>query len=61
MLRILPTPDSSSNLEDLFSHKRPLMALCDTIAPGPHFCSLGFISLRDGDQVNVFNLYYLFQ
>lgn len=53
VLRILPTPnpDCFSSIEDQFRHKRPLIALCDTIAPGPHFCSLSFISLRDGDQV----------
>ncbi|XP_047110731.1 breast carcinoma-amplified sequence 3 homolog [Schistocerca piceifrons] len=46
-LRILPTPQDS----DQFSHKRPLIALCDSAGPGPHFCSLSFISLRFGDQV----------
>nr|CAD7448989.1 unnamed protein product [Timema bartmani] len=49
MLRILPTPTVTTT--DSYSHKRPLIALCDGTGPGPQFCSLSFISLRTGDQV----------
>ena len=52
-LRILPTPGSESNVPDAYSHKRPLIAMCDSAGgPSPQFCSLSFISLRGGDQVS---------
>nr|CAD7199236.1 unnamed protein product [Timema douglasi] len=51
MLRILPTPTVTTT--DSYSHKRPLIALCDGTGPGPQFCSLSFISLRTGDQVGL--------
>jgi len=51
-LRILPTPGSDSCIPDAFSHKRPLVAICDCAGgPSPQFCSVSFISLRGGDQV----------
>lgn len=50
-LRILQTP--KADIHDAFSHKRPLVALCDSAGPGPQFCSLSFISLRIGDQVKI--------
>ncbi|XP_033609769.1 breast carcinoma-amplified sequence 3 homolog isoform X3 [Cryptotermes secundus] len=51
-LRILPTPGSDACTPDTFSHKRPLVAMCDSAGgPSPQFCSLSFISLRGGDQV----------
>lgn len=53
VLRILPTPSSVRHglLSDLYISKRPLMALCDTTTPGPHYCSLSFLSLKTGEQV----------
>ena len=51
-LRILPTPGSDTSIPDAFSHKRPLVAICDCAGgPSPQFCSVSFISLRGGDQV----------
>uniref|UniRef100_A0A1B6E2D0 BCAS3 WD40 domain-containing protein n=1 Tax=Clastoptera arizonana TaxID=38151 RepID=A0A1B6E2D0_9HEMI len=51
-LRVLPTPEPRLPLkQDIFKHKRPLVALVDNAGPGPQFCSVGFISLKDGDQV----------
>lgn len=50
-LRILQTPQHE--IHDAFAHKRPIVALCDSTGPGPHFCSLSFISLRVGDQVKI--------
>ncbi|KDR16621.1 Breast carcinoma-amplified sequence 3-like protein [Zootermopsis nevadensis] len=51
-LRILPTPGTDASTPDAFSHKRPLVAMCDCAGgPSPQFCSLSFISLRGGDQV----------
>ncbi|KAJ6638684.1 Breast carcinoma-amplified sequence 3 like [Pseudolycoriella hygida] len=57
-LRILPLPITSTDengddVPDIFAAKRPLMAICDanTTGSGPQFCSVNFISLRDGDQV----------
>lgn len=51
-LRLLPTPEPRLPLrQDLFKHKRPLVALVDNTGPGPQFCSVSFISVRDVDQV----------
>nr|XP_018908004.1 PREDICTED: uncharacterized protein LOC109037683 isoform X2 [Bemisia tabaci]XP_018908005.1 PREDICTED: uncharacterized protein LOC109037683 isoform X2 [Bemisia tabaci] len=55
-LRLLPTPLSGSTSEscrkqDLFAHKRPLMALCDNAGSSNPFCLVNFISLRTGEQV----------
>lgn len=58
-LRVLPLPITSGdetgddNITDAFAPKRPLMAVCDanTTGSGPQFCSVNFVSLRDGDQV----------
>ncbi|KAJ8726792.1 hypothetical protein PYW08_015189 [Mythimna loreyi] len=47
VLRILPTPQHG----DCFASKRPLIALCDSVSPGPSFCSLSFISIKGGEQV----------
>lgn len=55
-LRVLPSPEPRLPLrQDLFKHKRPLVALVDNAGPGPQFCSVGFISLKDGDQVSYIN------
>lgn len=60
-LRFLPTPivnnsgDINDEPNDLYAQKRPLMAICDssqTGTAGPQFCSLNFVSLRDGDSVS---------
>lgn len=55
ILRFLPAPYiiGKNGFVDLFASKRPLMALCDSSIPGPHNCSLSFISLRGGEQVYV--------
>ncbi|KAG4074268.1 hypothetical protein HA402_008677 [Bradysia odoriphaga] len=57
-LRILPLPiaaddENGDDVADIFAPKRPLMAVCDanTTGSGPQFCSVNFVSLRDGDQV----------
>lgn len=58
-LRILPLPiptsdENGDDVADPFASKRPLMAICDaanTTGSGPQFCSVNFVSLRDGDQV----------
>lgn len=60
-LRILPTP-VTSNTEladetiDQFSHKRPLMAICDSSSgtnnsTNQPYCSINYISLKNGEQV----------
>lgn len=48
VLRILPNPGPG----DQYASKRPLVALCDSAGPGVPYCSLSFISLATGDQVN---------
>lgn len=55
MLRLLPTPVvvGSNPSTDNFASKRPLIALCDAATPGSQYCSLGFISLRTGEQVKM--------
>lgn len=50
-LRLLPTPEPRLPHESHFAKKRPLVALCDSSAPGPHFTSVTFVSLKDGEQV----------
>lgn len=58
-LKLLPSPianyaDETDEPNDLYAHKRPLMAICDssqTGASGPQFCSMNIVSLRDGDSV----------
>lgn len=50
-LRILQSPQP--NITDAFINKRPIVAICDSSGPGPHFCSLSFISLKVGDQVKL--------
>ncbi|XP_046394337.1 BCAS3 microtubule associated cell migration factor-like isoform X2 [Ischnura elegans] len=51
-LRILPSPECSpGSPPDEFPSRRPLVALCDSAAPGPPFCSVSFISLRVGEQI----------
>jgi len=51
-LRILPTPTPRLNAPDLYSHVRPLVALCDSAGPGTAFMSVSFVSLLSGEQVN---------
>lgn len=56
-LKLLPTPFDNENnqADDLYAHKRPLMAICDssqTGSNGPQFCSMNILSLRDGDNVS---------
>lgn len=66
-LRVLPLPlseslgplsdeqsqQNASSPIDEFAEHRPLMAICDANSTGssPQFCSLNFVSLRDGEQV----------
>lgn len=50
-LRLLPTPEPRLPHESHFAKKRPLVVLCDSSAPGPHFTSVTFVSLKDGEQV----------
>lgn len=56
-LKLLPLPivgDVANESSDLYTHKRPLIAICDssqTGSTGPQFCSMNIISLRDGDLV----------
>lgn len=50
-LKVLPTPSTSESTVDHYSHKRPIIALCDTAGPGPQFCTVSFISLKTGEQV----------
>ncbi|XP_061503934.1 uncharacterized protein LOC1278696 isoform X4 [Anopheles gambiae] len=68
-LRVLPTPtssdhDSITEPTDQFTHKRPLIALCDSGANGNgasagmatsndnfQYCAVNFISLKDGETV----------
>lgn len=60
-LRLLPTPHDGGTspveeeVVDNFAVHRPLMALCDstTTAGGPQFCSVNFVSLKDGGHVKV--------
>ena len=52
VLKVLPTPVTSASSVDHYSLKRPIIALCDTAGPGPHFCSVSFISLKTGEQVS---------
>uniref|UniRef100_A0A0P4WED6 BCAS3 WD40 domain-containing protein n=1 Tax=Scylla olivacea TaxID=85551 RepID=A0A0P4WED6_SCYOL len=53
VLKVLPTPVTSASSVDHYSLKRPIIALCDTAGPGPHFCSVSFISLKTGEQVKI--------
>lgn len=55
ILKFLPAPYiiGKNGFTDLFATKRPLIALCDSSAPGPHSGSLSFISLKGGEQVYI--------
>lgn len=58
VLRILPTPKVDIEIpvdqpSDLYEQKRPLIAICDNSGSGPQYCSVNFVSLKDGDQVSV--------
>ncbi|KAK5643923.1 hypothetical protein RI129_007768 [Pyrocoelia pectoralis] len=55
VLQFLPTPliGKNTSQEDMYTLKRPLMALCDTSTPGPQHCALNFLSLKTGEQVKV--------
>lgn len=61
VLRFLPAPESQKSAlrSDPFAHKRPLVAIVDNTGPGPHFCSVNFISLHGGDQVCKFSRHFL--
>ncbi|XP_012269875.2 uncharacterized protein LOC105694094 isoform X2 [Athalia rosae] len=50
-LRFLPNPKPDNDQIDLYQSKRPMVAICDSAGPGPQFCSIGFISLKTGEQV----------
>lgn len=65
-LRILPTPllcdnETSNEWIDQYSHRRPLMAICDSSTNGvnvssgssgsPSFCSVNFVALKSKDIV----------
>ncbi|XP_052901118.1 uncharacterized protein LOC128307363 isoform X2 [Anopheles moucheti] len=66
-LRVLPTPtsgdcESATESADHFTHKRPLIALCDSGLGGGsvsaaasngiyQYCAVNFISLKDGETV----------
>ncbi|XP_049300979.1 breast carcinoma-amplified sequence 3 homolog isoform X5 [Anopheles funestus] len=66
-LRVLPTPtsgdrESATESADQFTHKRPLIALCDSGLGGAsasaaasngsyQYCAVNFISLKDGETV----------
>uniref|UniRef100_A0A182Q1Q0 BCAS3 domain-containing protein n=1 Tax=Anopheles farauti TaxID=69004 RepID=A0A182Q1Q0_9DIPT len=66
-LRVLPTPkfgdrESATEPADQFTHKRPLIALCDSSSSGSsaalsgsnggyQYCSVNFISLKNGETV----------
>ena len=52
-LKILLTPTLSDNNVDIYSLKRPILAICDAAGPGPQFCSVAFISLKTGEQVGL--------
>lgn len=56
-LKVLPTPTTSCSTVDLYSLKRPIIALCDTAGPGPQFCSVSFISLKTGEQVSCYSVF----
>lgn len=68
-LKVLPTPissyvaqNASEPAEDLYAHKRPLMAICESSqvsSTGPQFCTMNIISLRDGDSVR-FSYFFTF-
>lgn len=60
-IKLLPTPiadntgDSSNESNDLYAHKRPLIAICESSqvsSAGPQFCTMNIISLRDGESVS---------
>lgn len=59
-MKILPTPigdyvvDDASETVDIYAHKRPLMAICESSqvsSSGPQFCTLNIVSLVHGDTV----------
>lgn len=61
-LKLLPTPinnsftDAANEPSDLYAHKRPLIAICDSSqmgSAGPQFCSMNIVSLREGDSVSI--------
>lgn len=56
VLRILPSPKVDIDCpvdqpSDQYEQKRPLVAICDNSGSGPQYCSVNFVSLKDGDQV----------
>uniref|UniRef100_A0A6P7FVH4 Breast carcinoma-amplified sequence 3 homolog n=1 Tax=Diabrotica virgifera virgifera TaxID=50390 RepID=A0A6P7FVH4_DIAVI len=55
LLKFLPVPNIVGNTtkKDLYSSKRPLLAICDNSSSGPKFSSLNFVSLKTGEQVKV--------
>ncbi|CAH0561495.1 unnamed protein product [Brassicogethes aeneus] len=55
VLRVLPNPyiTGALDVEDNFAGKRPLIALCESNTSGSQFCSVGFSSLKTGEQVKV--------
>lgn len=50
-LRILPNPKIDDDHPDPYEQKRPLVAICDSSGSGTQFCSISFVSLRNGEQV----------
>lgn len=66
-LKVLPLPINSAGEladepADIYAHKRPLIAICDscqTGSIGPQFCSLNIVSLRDGDTVRTLESKYI--
>lgn len=51
MFRLLPNPISS--VEDLYSAKRPLVAMSETTGPASQLHPVAFVSLRTGEQVKI--------
>lgn len=60
-VKLLPTPipsngeDANETNDNLYGHKRPLMAICDSsqmASTAPQFCTMNIVSLRDGDSVS---------
>ncbi|XP_060579314.1 BCAS3 microtubule associated cell migration factor-like [Ruditapes philippinarum] len=50
--RILPNPDPVLGNGDSFSHKRPLIVMCDSSSAGQPYCGVKFVSLKTGDEVH---------
>ncbi|KAK9509588.1 hypothetical protein O3M35_006868 [Rhynocoris fuscipes] len=47
-LKLLDRPRDGA---DLFSNKRPLVAVVDSSGPGPQFCTVNFVSLRTAEVI----------